>query len=233
MGQGVHNMALQTLCEETGINPEIIEVIVDTDAQIKTGMTTSSRATALVGLAVINAAKELKKDLKSHSLNDLSGKTYKGAFVCDWTSKPGSGIKDPVIHYSYGYAAQVCILNDKGSISKMIAAHDAGKIMNPMLFEGQIEGGVHMGLGYALSEALPMKDGYLETDKMRKLGILRAHETPEIIVKGVEVKDPVGPYGAKGIGEIGLVPTAAAIANAFYAFDGIKRMKLPLKKKFN
>lgn len=231
MGQGVHNMALQTLCEETGINPEIIEVIVDTDAQIKTGMTTSSRATALVGLAVINAVKELKKDLKSHSLNDLSGKTYKGAFVCDWTSKPGSGIKDPVIHYSYGYAAQVCILNDKGSISKMIAAHDAGKIMNPMLFEGQIEGGVHMGLGYALSEALPMKDGYLETDKMRKLGILRAHETPEIIVKGVEVKDPVGPYGAKGIGEIGLVPTAAAIVNAFYAFDGIKRTKLPLKKE--
>ncbi len=229
MGQGVHNMALQTLCEETGIRPEIIEVVVDTEAQIKTGMTTSSRATALVGLAVINAAKNLKEDLGSKSLSDLAGKTYSGIYVCDWTTKPGSKVDEQITHYSYGYAAQVCILDEKGEIEKMIAAHDAGKIMNPMLFEGQIEGGVHMGLGYALRENLPMKDGYLVHDKMRKLGILRAHETPEIVVKGVEVKDPVGPYGAKGIGEIGLVPTAAAVANAFYRFDKKRRYKLPLK----
>ena len=230
MGQGVHNMALQTLCEETGVTPEIIRVVVDTDAQIKTGMTTSSRATALVGLAVINAAKGLKEDLKTQSLEKLSGKTYKGEFVCDWTSKPGSGVKDPIIHYSYGYAAQLCVLDDEGNISKVIAAHDAGKIMNPMLFEGQIQGGVHMGIGYALTEDLPMKGGYLENDRMRKLGILRAHETPDIIVVGVEVKDPVGPYGAKGIGEIGLVPTAAAVGNALFAFDGIRRYRLPLKR---
>lgn len=231
MGQGVHNMALQTLCEETSVPPGIIEVIVDTEAQIKTGMTTSSRATALVGLAVINASKALKKDLKTRSLKELSGKTYSGQFVCDWTTKPGVKDREPVIHYSYGYAAQVCILDDSGNIKKMIAAHDAGKIMNPMLFEGQIHGGVHMGLGYALSEDLPMKDGFIESYKMKDLQILRAHETPEIVVKGVEVKDPVGPYGAKGIGEIGLVPTAAAVANAFFAFDGIKRTKLPLKRK--
>ena len=230
MGQGVHNMALQTLCEETDIDPNIIRVVVDTDAQIKTGMTTSSRATALVGLAIINAAKGLKEDLKTQSLENLSGKTYKGEFVCDWTSKPDSSVKDPIIHYSYGYAAQLCILDNEGNISKFVAAHDAGKIMNPMLFEGQIEGGVHMGLGYALTEDLPMKDGFLISDKMRKLGILRAHETPEIVVKGVEVKDPVGPYGAKGIGEIGLVPTAAAVANAYHAYDGVKRFKLPLKR---
>ncbi|MCF6342970.1 MAG: molybdopterin-dependent oxidoreductase, partial [Bacteroidales bacterium] len=230
MGQGVHNMALQTLCEETGVNPEIIRVVVDTDAQIKTGMTTSSRATALVGLAVINAAKALKQDLEGKNLNELAGKKYTGEFICDWTSKPGSGEEDPKIHYSYGYAAQLCILDEEGNVSKVVAAHDAGKIMNPMLFEGQIEGGVHMGMGYALTEELPMKDGFLEHDKMRKLGILRAHETPEIVVKGVEVKDPVGPYGAKGIGEIGLVPTAAAVANAFFAFDGVKRLKLPLKR---
>jgi len=230
MGQGVHNMALQTLCEETNIDPEIITVEVDTEAQIKTGMTTSSRATALVGLAVIDAAKALKKDLEKYDLKQLAGKTYRGQFVCDWTSKPGSGAEDPVIHYSYGYAAQLCILDDEGKIDKIVAAHDGGKIMNPMLFEGQVEGGVHMGLGYALSENLPMKDGFLVSEKMRDLGILRAHETPEIVVKPVEVKDPVGPYGAKGIGEIGLVPTAAAVANAFYAFDGIKRTRLPLKK---
>jgi CO/xanthine dehydrogenase Mo-binding subunit len=231
MGQGVHNMALQTLCEETGLAPEIIEVIVDTEAQIKTGMTTSSRATALVGLAVINASRAMKDDLKTKSLKELAGKTYSGQYICDWTTKPGVKDREPVIHYSYGYAAQLCILDDAGNISKIVAAHDAGKIMNPMLFEGQIHGGVHMGLGYALSEDLPMKNGFLVSDKMKDLQILRAHETPEIVVKGVEVKDPVGPYGAKGIGEIGLVPTAAAVANAFFKFDGIKRTKLPLKRK--
>ena len=231
MGQGVHNMALQTLCEETGISPGIIEVEVDTEAQLKTGMTTSSRATALLGLAIINASKAMKKDLETQSLDELSGKSYFGQFTCDWTTKPGVTDREPVIHYSYGYAAQLCILDENGKIKKMIAAHDAGKIMNPMLFEGQIEGGVHMGLGYALTEDLPMKDGFLLSDRMKDLKILRAHETPEIIVRGVEVKDAVGPYGAKGIGEIGLVPTAGAVANAFFAFDGIKRTKLPLIRK--
>jgi CO/xanthine dehydrogenase Mo-binding subunit len=230
MGQGVNNMALQTLCQETGIEPDDIEVVIDTEAGIKTGMTTSSRATALVGLAIINASQALKEDLKNKTLQQLAGKTYSGQYVCDWTNKPSDQVEDPKIHYSYGYAAQLCIVNDEGKIEKLIAAHDAGKIMNPMLFEGQIEGAVAMGLGYALSEDLPMKDGYLVHEKYRKLGILRAHETPEIVVKGVEVPDPVGPYGAKGIGEIGLVPTAGAVANALCAYDGRQRFRLPLNK---
>jgi aldehyde oxidoreductase len=229
MGQGVHNMAIQTLCEETGIDPGIVEVHVDTEADIKTGMTTSSRGTALLGLAIINASKGFRSDLQKYTLADLSGKEYRGQFICDWTNKPDDSVDDPIIHYSYGYAAQLCVVNQDGKIDKIIAAHDAGKIMNPKLFEGQIEGGVHMGVGYALREELPMKDGYLVHDRMRKLGVLRAHETAEIIVKGVEVKDPVGPYGAKGVGEIGLVPTAAAVANAYYQYDKIKRYKLPLK----
>lgn len=231
MGQGVHNMCIQTLCQEVELPPEIIEVVVDTKAKIQTGMTTSSRATALVGLAMIDASQTLKKDLKQHRLSGLVGKTYSGEFRCDWTTKPGSEAKEQVTHYSYGYAAQLCILDDEGKIEKIVAAHDGGKIMNPMLFEGQVEGGVHMGLGYALTEDLPMEAGYLISDRMRDLGILRAHETPEIIVHTVEVKDPIGPYGAKGIGEIGTVPTAAAVANALYAFDGIKRTELPLRRK--
>ncbi len=231
MGQGVHNMALQTLCEEIGVSPQIIQVEVDTEAQIKTGMTTSSRATALVGLAVINAAAALKADLQTKTLADLAGKTYSGQFAFTKSNKPGVDVPEPIIHYSYGYAAQLCILNDDGKIDKFIAAHDAGKIMNRMLFEGQIEGGVHMGIGYALHEDLPMKDGYLVHDKFRKLGILRAHETPDIVVRGIEVPDLVGPYGAKGIGEIGLVPTAGAVANAFYQYDKIRRYKLPLFPK--
>jgi len=231
MGQGVHTMAIQTLHQETGIAPEIIEVKVETDANIPTGMTTSSRATALVGNAIIDAAKRIKEDLGKGSLGQLAGRSYRGKFVCDWTCKPGADTEEPVIHFAYGYATQVVILNDQGEISKIIAAHDAGKIMNQMLFEGQIEGALHMGMGYALSEDLPMKNGRPVSLKFKDIGILRANEMPEMEIIGIEEKDLVGPYGAKGIGEIGLVPTAAAIANAFYSFDGIKRTKLPMKRK--
>jgi selenium-dependent xanthine dehydrogenase len=231
MGQGVHTIAIQTLCEETGINPEIMDVYVDSEAAIKTGMTTSSRATALLGNAIIDACKVLKEDLSKNSLKELSGKQYKGRFLCDWTTKPGSDVKEQITHYSYGYAAQLAVLNDKGDVEKVVAAHDAGKVMNPTMFEGQIEGAVHMGLGYALTEDLPMKDGFLVSDNLRDCKILRAKDTPQIIVEKIEVADPVGPYGAKGVGEIGLIPTAAAVANALYEFDGVRRHKLPMKRK--
>jgi aldehyde oxidoreductase len=231
MGQGVHTMAIQVLHQETGIAPEFIEVKVETDANLPTGMTTSSRATALVGNAIIDASKRIREDLKHGSLSQLAGRIYKGKYVCDRTCKPGSDNDKPIIHFAYGYATQVAILDDMGEVRKIIAAHDAGKIMNKMLFEGQIEGALHMGLGYALTEDLPLKNGRPVSLKFKDLGILRANEMPEMEIIGIEEKDPVGPYGAKGIGEIGMVPTAAAIANALYAFDGIKRTRLPMKLK--
>ncbi len=231
MGQGIHTMAVQTLHQETGIDPGIINVRVDTGAGLPTGMTTSSRATALLGNAIINAAVRIREDLSHGSLQELAGRVYKGKYVCDWTSKPGEKSDDPVVHFAYGYATQVAILDDNGTVRKIIAAHDAGKIMNRMLFEGQIEGAVIMGMGYALTEDLPLDKGRPESLKFNNLGILRADESPEIEVIGIEEKDPVGPYGAKGIGEIGMVPTAAAIANALCTYDGIRRKKLPLRRK--
>ncbi len=229
MGQGIHNMAIQTLCQETGLKAEVMDVVVDTKLEIPTGMTTSSRATALLGNAIIDAAKKINTDLKYKPLSSLAGKSYFGEFIVDWTTKPGDKTKKSITHYSYGYAAQLVILNEEAKITKVVAAHDAGKIMNPTLFEGQIEGAVAMGLGYAISEDFPMENGFPKSFKLKDVGVLRAHKLPEIIVKGVEVSDSVGPYGAKGIGEIGLVPTAAAVANAFYQFDGIRRYKLPLQ----
>ncbi len=230
MGQGIHNMAIQTLCQETGLKAEIIDVVVDTSLEIPTGMTTSSRATALLGNAIIDASKKINKALETNSLAALAGNSYFGEFIVDWTTKPGDKTKKSITHYSYGYAAQLVVLNDDGSIKKVVAAHDAGKIMNPILFQGQIEGAVHMGLGYATSENFPMENGFPKSFKLKDAGVLRAHHMPEIVVKGVEVTDAVGPYGAKGVGEIGLVPTAAAVANAFYQYDGIRRYKLPLQK---
>jgi len=231
MGQGVQTIAIQTLHEEIGIHPGIIEVIVDTRAGIPTGMTTSSRATALLGNAILDASKQIRDDLKHHSLQELAGKTYKGNYTCDWTTKPGDDVKEVITHFAYGYATQLVVLDETGKIETVYAAHDAGKIMNPVMFEGQIEGAVHMGLGYALSEDLSMVDGQLVSTKMRDLKILRAKDMPEIVVLGVEVRDPVGPYGAKGLGEIGLVPTAAAVANAFCDYDGVRRYSLPMGRQ--
>jgi aldehyde oxidoreductase len=230
MGQGVHTVATQVLCEETGIPPGIVEVIVDSIAGIPTGMTTSSRATALLGNAILDASKQIREDLKHQTLQELSGKTYKGNYTCDWTTKPGADVKEIITHFAYGYATQLVVLDENGKITTVYAAHDAGKIMNPLMFEGQIEGAVHMGLGFALTEDLPMIDGQLVSTKMRDLKILRAKDMPDVVVLGVEVKDPVGPYGAKGLGEIGLVPTAAAVANALCDFDGVRRYSLPIKK---
>ncbi len=229
MGQGAHNMALQTFCEETGFAAEMIDVQVDSSWDIPTGMTTSSRATALLGQAVKDAASKVNEALKEHKMSDLIGQVFFGEFIIDWTTKPGSNAKKQITHYSYGYAAQLVVLNKEGKIKEVVAAHDAGKIMNPTLFEGQIEGAVHMGLGYALTENLPMKNSQLISDKLKDVGVLRIHQTPKIKVIGVEEKDEVGPYGAKGVGEIGLVPTAAAVANAFYQFDKKRRYSLPME----
>ncbi len=231
MGQGVHTVAIQTVCEETGLDPNIMEVKVETDEDTFCGMTTSSRGTAMVGNSLKKACVGLAADLKNSTLNELKGKVYYGEWICDWTTDSFCEKPDPnpVTHFSYGYATQVVILDEQsGKIKKVIAAHDAGRIINPKLFEGQIEGGVHMGLGYALSENFPMKDGFPTVNKFGRLGILRAKDTPEIEVIGIEATDPHGPYGAKGIGEIGLVPTAAAVANALYQFDKIRRYSLPI-----
>ncbi len=146
----------------------------------------------------------------------------------DWTTKPGAMVEKVYTHYSYSYATQLVILDDDGQIAKVIAAHDAGKIFNPTLFEGQLEGSIHMGLGYALTEELVLEGGRPKTTRLRQMGILRAKEMPEMEIIGVEVADPYGPYGAKGVGEIGLVPTAGAVANALYLFDGVRRRRLPM-----
>ena len=229
MGQGVHTIAVQTLVTETGISPALVEVHVETGSEMVTGMTTASRATSLIGNAIIDACKELSADLEKHALAELVGKRYVGAFTVDWTTKPGAMVEKIYTHYSYSYATQVVILDEDGQLDKIIAAHDAGKIFNPTLFEGQLEGSIHMGLGYAISEDLPMENGRPKSTMLRKCGILRAREMPEMEVIGVEVPDPYGPYGAKGVGEIGLVPTAGAVANALYQFDGVRRHKLPMR----
>lgn len=230
MGQGVHTVARQVVSQETGLDPAIMEVRVDTGAEARSGMTTASRATSLVGNALIDACAALKRDLGGKPLAALAGRVYPGRWRCDWTTTPRADGRTVISHYSYGYAAQLVMVDGQGRVSRVVAAHDAGRVVNPTLFEGQIEGAVVMGLGYALSEDLPLKDG-LPSGRMADLGLPRAGDVPSIEVIAVEVADEHGPYGAKGVGEIGLVPTAAAVANALCLFDGRRRFRLPLARR--
>jgi xanthine dehydrogenase molybdenum-binding subunit len=228
MGQGLHTILRQVVSEETGLSSAIMSVRTLSSPDIECGMTTASRATALCTAAGQIAARQLGKALEGSSLEALVGLRFHGEFICDFTASPSEAVVNPVTHMAFGFATQVVILGTDGTIEKVVAAHDVGRAINPQLCAGQIEGAVHMGLGYALSEDFSCVGGVPQSLLLRDLGILRATQTPPIDVILLEVPDAVGGYGSKGVGEIGLVPTAGAVASALYAHDGIRRTTLPM-----
>ena len=232
MGQGHDTVMRQFAAEVTGLPESLFTVECDTSVMVDTGMTTASRATYLGGNAVLAAAPALVAELKqvNGELQELVGNRYVGEWVAPDTHKPGDydNDVDPVTHYAFGWATQLAIVNQDGELEEVVAAHDVGRAINPILCEGQIEGGVHMGIGYALSEELVVENGVPDT-RFRNLGILKARYTPKITCILVEQPDLNGPWGAKGVGEIGLVPTAPAIAAAMQSHDGSWRTKLPMK----
>lgn len=229
MGQGVHTVLTQIACEELDLDPSALSVHVDTRYELGCGQTTASRATVLGGRAVIAAAAKLKADLAGVTLADLAGREYYGEVSIDWTTPVGAAVDNPVTHFAYGWATQVVILADDGRMERVVAAHDVGKVINPTLLEGQIEGAVHMGLGHALSEEYAVRDGVPVTTTLKSLNIIPPSGMPPVECIFVEEPQPEGPYGAKGVGEIGLVPTAAAAAGALHAFDRTWRTALPMK----
>ena len=163
------------------------------------------------------------------------GVEYEGVYVVDWTNSINDGLEHPIIHSTFGYAAQLVELDpESGDIAKVVAAHDVGRAVNPLLCEGQIEGAVHMGLGYALSEGFPCdENGKPLNETLRSLDIIRPKDMPPTEVILVESPDPNSPYGIKGVGEIGLVPTAGAVAAALQSHDGEWRCELPMRTEKN
>jgi aldehyde oxidoreductase len=228
MGQGVHTVALQIAVEELGIDAASIRAIVDTTRQLGFGQTTGSRGTLMAAASVKNACAEADKDGRK------IGVDYIGEYVVDWTQHLGEpGVENPTIHSAFGYAAQLVVMDpETQDIEKVVAVHDVGRAVNPTMCEGQIEGAVHMGLGYALTEDFPSDEtGFPTNMTLRSLGILRAKDVPTIEVMLVECPQPKSPYGIKGVGEIGLVPTAPAVAAALHNADGQWRTRLPMKPK--
>ena len=228
MGQGVHTVALQVAAQELGVDPARIDVIVDTTRELGFGQTTGSRGTLMAAGSVSEAC------ASAVAGGCEIGVDYEGEYVVDWTQKLGDpGVTNPTIHSCFSYAAQMVVADPaSGDIERVVAVHDVGRAVNPMLVEGQVEGSVHMGLGYALSEDFPTdpETGYPTNTTLRSLGILRAKDVPAIEVRLVEVPQPRSPFGIKGVGEIGLVPTAPAVAAALHAVDGEWRTSLPMRR---
>jgi xanthine dehydrogenase molybdenum-binding subunit len=137
------------------------------------------------------------------------------------------------ISAAYGFGAQaaeveVDMETGKIRVLKIVAAHDVGKAINPMAVEGQIEGGVTMGMGYALTEELQVQDGRILNPTLLDYRVPTALDMPKIESVIVETDDPEGPFGAKGVGEQPTNPTAAAIANAVYDAIGVRITELPM-----
>jgi len=226
MGQGVHTVALQVAAEELGIEPAGIDVVVDTTRQLGFGQTTGSRGTLM-------AAGSVREACRAADMGGREPETdFEGTYEVDWTDSLSSGKPNPTIHSTFSYAAQLVVADRAtGEIEKVVAVHDVGRAVNPMLCEGQVEGAVHMGLGYALTEEFPCgPDGKPEHMTIRQLDIIRPRNMPEVEVVLVEAPQPDSPYGIKGIGEIGLVPTAGAVAAALREVDGLWRTHLPFNR---
>ena len=230
IGQGLGTVLVQNVVEYTGLSrADIVYERSNTWIAPDSGTTSGSRQTLITGEACIRACRKFMEAYTDGvALADLVGREFYGEYLAK-TDPLGANVPNPVSHVAYGYATQMCILDKKtGKVEQMVAAHDVGKAVNPLSCEGQIEGGVVMSMGFALREDYPLDENCKPTGKYGALGLFRAHEIPEI--KAIVVDKPglnvAG--GAIGIGEITSIPTAPAITEAYYQYDGQRRYSLPI-----
>jgi aldehyde oxidoreductase len=228
IGQGLGTVLVQMCCEMLDLpRSAVVYERSNTFEAPDSGTTSGSRQTTITGEACCRACAKLKEALAGKTLSDLNGTEYYGEYATK-TDKLGADVPHPVSHIAYGYATQMCELGEDGKILRIVAAHDVGKAVNPRSVEGQIEGGVVMSMGFALTEQYPLVD-CKPTAKFGTLGLFKANQIPEVKAIVVEKPGLDVAMGAIGIGEITSIPTAPAIADAYYRFDGIRRTSLPLE----
>ena len=230
IGQGLGTVLVQMTVTNTDLTrDDIVYERSNTWIAPDSGTTSGSRQTMITGEACRRACEKLMEAKGSDkSLKDLIGQEFYGDYLAK-TDPLGADVPNPVSHVAYGYATQVCILNEKtGKIDRMIAAHDVGKAVNPLSCEGQIEGGVVMSIGYAVREKYPIDENCKPVEKYGSIGLFRAHEIPKIDAIVIDKTGLNVACGAIGIGEITSIPTAPAITDAYYRYDGSRRYVLPI-----
>lgn len=230
IGQGCATVFIQMAAETLNLpKSKIRNMGCNSELTPDSGTTSGSRQTLISGEAIRRVSLELKKELEEAGgdLNKLNGRDYYAEYF-EPTDKLGADVPNPKSHVAYGFATHLVVLDDDGKVTKVFAAHDSGKVVNPISIQGQIEGGVLMGLGYALTEDFKLQD-CVPKSKYGTLGLMKSTDIPEIHAIYVEKEELLGvSYGSKGIGEIATIPTAPAAQNAYYKRDGKLRPKLPM-----
>ncbi len=234
IGQGCATVFIQMVAETTGLPlGRIRNMGCNSELAPDSGTTSGSRQTLISGEAIRMASVELAEAMREvgGDVAKLEGREFFAEYF-EPTDKLGADKPNPKSHVAYGFATHVVVIDDAGRVTEVHAAHDSGKVVNPIAIQGQIEGGVLMGLGYALTEDFPLKDCVPQA-KFGTLGLMRATDIPDIHAIYVEKEELLGvAYGAKGIGEIATIPTAPAAQGAYYALDGVFRTKFPMENTF-
>lgn len=239
VGQGVTTALAQIAAATLRIPVTKVRVaLIDTSDVPNAGSSSASRHTYITGNAVLGACKAAL-EARDRVLREESGETVVSArYVYRGRSRRPTTPYDPVTgqcnpHISYSYGTEIALVEvdvetGETDVLKMWAAHDAGKVVNPAMYFGQVAGGVHMGVGYGLTEEFILEQGIPRTRRFSEYFIPTVLDMPgELTSVAVEVEDPTGPFGAKGLGETPTLPTAAAIANAIHDATGIWLKRIP------
>jgi CO/xanthine dehydrogenase Mo-binding subunit len=230
-GQGNHTIIAQAAAEVLGIPLEKVCVIASDTAQMgNAGSASASRLTYMSANAVKGAAEKALAAWKNEDRPAVGEHVYLAPKTTPLDHDTGYGKPN----FAYGYTAQavqVAVDTETGQvkIEKFICADDVGKAINPQQVVGQIEGAVVQALGYTLLEDWKTKDGRVLTDKLSTYLIPTVLDVPEQMESIiVEVPDPNGPWGARGMGEVPYLPVASAVAAAVYDAVGVRYDEFPL-----
>jgi CO/xanthine dehydrogenase Mo-binding subunit len=229
VGQGTHLILRQIVAETLAIAFECVEIIANDSSEApNAGSASASRLTIMAGRAVHDAAAAALREWQNEERPARATVQYR---------PPRTTPLDPITtagrpNYAYGYAAQaieVEVNTQTGQVQvlRVISAHDVGKAVNRQQVEGQIEGGLVQALGYALMEEFQMREGRVLTPGFSTYLLPTARDIPELIPVILELGDVEGPYGARGVAELPLVPFAPALAAAIHAATGVWVTELP------
>jgi CO/xanthine dehydrogenase Mo-binding subunit len=232
VGQGVTTIVAQIAAQALDIPYEAVEISeVDTSLVPNAGSSSASRHTLMSGNTVKGAC---ERALDAWSRGERPAiATYQYLPPKTTPFDPETGECYP--NFSYGYASQIAeveVDTETGEVAltRVIAAHDTGKTINPQTVEGQVEGGVVMAQGWALIEDFVQQDGYIKTRRLSEYLIPTCMDAPKDITSClVEVPDPLGPYGARGIGEMTMMLLAPAILDAIHDATGVWFNRIPVK----
>lgn len=239
MGQGFRTAMVQIAAETLRMDMKDIDIVIgDTDITIPTGESVSERQTLCDGRAVYEACRLLQKELEENPPQPGESRYAEYYFRAPECFAIGNfkGAEEKGVKYrnfpAYAYATQAAIVEvdtatGKVKLLKVIAAHDVGRAINPRIIEGQMQGSVSMGQGYALTEGHPTKNGYPVKKLYGQMGLPKTEDTPRYKLILIEDPEPIGPYGAKGVSEVATVPITPAILNAVSRAVGVRINKVP------